>query len=776
MSKTLAKVALVAGSIALAATGVGALAGAGILAASFATLATVATVAKVATAVAMAASIGSSATQKKPPAQGTISQVQIGANLPIPYVMGRTYVGGNMIHDVGYGPTLNDVPNPYSSSVIVWGGGGPYESLEAFQADYTTVSFSGEAATGYYGGFMWLDYQLGALPEASALAGPHGAIPQWGAAYKLSGYAAGLVTLKFDKKGKVYASGLPPFGAILEGAMAYDPRLDDDREGGSGTHDFADETTFEYSQNPALHAVTYARGRFQGTNSVKVIGAGFGEDQIDWSAWIAFANVCDANGWTIGGAVYEGPGISKWDNLKRICAAGAAEPCFVGGLLSVRYSAPKVALDTITADDLADGECSVPAMKSRRERINSIVPRYRSEANRWEYVQSDLVTVEDYVTADGGVRTEERQYDLVQDKDQAAQLAAYELVDAREFGLIVLPCKPRLIEYKPGEALEVDIPELGLNGQLCVIRGRSIDPATCIVTLTLESETTAKHAFALGQTGTAPPTPTITSGEDADEIAAIQGNRQITVEIDPARTYAADFSGNVAADLLPDIISPRVAINGQSVKLDDNVHYSIVTSGVTATVEDADSATDKGDVEVAALTANSGYIDLTVIVDGVSYPATRTVIRKEIGLAPSFGGSGAKIASDNSFVALNSTSYTAISDVVTVTLGSGETLYGTAPLDYIPATGGGQVTRTATAKWQHSPAGAGTWTDFDIGAIVGTASRSADAGEPEYGHGDFIDSAAGLSAADYDVRLVALLDATGRNVTFTGTATVRAAA
>jgi hypothetical protein len=724
-------------------------------------------------AFAMIASIGATLTQKRPPVQGNVSQVNIAANAPMPYVMGRTYVGGTLIHDVGYGGTVSDVPNPYRSMVLVWSGGGPVEAIEAFQADFDTVPFSGAAATGYYAGFMWLDTQLGATPEGSALAGPHGAIPQWGAAYKLSGYAAGLPTLKFDKKGKVFASGVPQFGAIIQGVLAYDFRLDPARPGGSGSHDFADEATWEYSESPALHGVTYARGRYQGDNDRKVIGCGFGEDQFDWPAWIAFANVCDANSWKVGGAIFEGPGQSKWDNLKRILACAAAEPMFVGGLLSVRFNAPKTALDTITAADLADGDCVVPAMRTWRERKNGIIPRYRSEANKWEYVQSALVSAPEYVTADGEEKNEERQYDLVQEKDQAAQLAAYELVNGREISGIVLPCKPRLIEYRPGEALEVDIEELGLVERLCVITGRQLDPATGIVTLTLETETSAKHEYALDQTGTAPPAAVITTGEDADAISGVNSNRQVAVEVVPIRTYPADYAGAVAAGLLPDIISPRVAINGADVKLDDNVHYSIATSGVTATVENVDGQADKGDIEITALTSNDGYVDLTVEVDGVSYPAKRIVTRKDIGLVSSFGGSGAKIASDNSFVALNSTSYTAISDVVTVTLAGGESLYGTAPLDYIPATGGSQVTRTATAKWEYSPAGAGTWTQFAAG-IAGTASRSADAGEPEYGHGDFTHAKSGLAAGDYDVRLVALLDATGRNVTFTGTAIVEA--
>lgn len=471
-----------------------------------------------------AALMGALFPPKKPPILGNPTQITIGVNQAMPYAMGRTFVGGAQIHDVAYGATDHGVPNPWRSFVFIGSQGGPIESLDSFQADFATLSIpasggiiSGEAS-GYYNNRIWVDSQLGATPEASHLT-TGDPIDQWGSSYKLSGYAAWMVTLGDDKEGKTFSSGIPGFGMIGKWAKSYDARLDSSYPGGSGSHDFDDESTFTFSENPSVNATTYARGRYQ--NDLKVIGCGFRQDQIDWPAWVAFANVCDANDWKVGGTIYEGPDLSRWDNLKRICAAGGAEPCFVGGLLSVRYSAPKVALDTITRDDLADGEYVVPGMKSWRDRKNGIIPRYRSEDHKWEYVQSTLVSVEDYVTEDGEEKNEERQYDLVQDKDQAAQLAAYELVDARELGPIVLVCKPRLMEYRLGEALEIDISELGLSEKLCVIRGRSIDFSTPAptVTLTLETETTAKHAYALGQTGTAPPTPTLSTGEEMDDAA-----------------------------------------------------------------------------------------------------------------------------------------------------------------------------------------------------------------------------------------------------------------
>src|SRR3546814_11008563 len=93
-------------------------------------------------------------------------------------------------------------------------------------------------------------------------------------------------------------------------------------------------------------------------------------------------------------------------------------------------SAPRVSLATITSKDLV-GKGSVVATQSRRERINGVVPRIRLESHGWEVVPLDAVRVEEYVTADKGRRTREIDYQLVQQADQAAELAAYAIAHAR---------------------------------------------------------------------------------------------------------------------------------------------------------------------------------------------------------------------------------------------------------------------------------------------------------------------------------------------------------
>lgn len=781
MSKTFAKVAAIAGAVALIATGVGAAAGAGLFTASTAAgAATAASIAATATTIATYASIAAGvatlaaqATAKAPRARGNVNQLIIASDAPSPYLIGRTYFGGVLRHDVGYGATLKKVPNPYRAMVVVYSVAGPLQGLEAPYVDYAPVAFSGMAATGYYAGFLWRDFRLGLLSE-TALTPHFSGMPGWSTAHKLSGKAAILWNMLFDKDGKRFASGVPPTGAVWLGVKCYDPRLDSTYPGGSGSCRIDDEDTWPYTECPGLHALTYALGRYR--NGKKVFGLGMPPAGLRIADFVALANVCDANGWKVGGVIFEpGDGV-RWQNFREILQAGGAKPVFSGGQLGCRASMPRVALDVITPADLADDDAEITAMQTDRARLNGIIPKYRSEAHKWEYVPSDLVTVPEYVEQDGEEKNEERQYNLVQQKDQVAQLAAYDLVDGRELGPIVLVCKPRMRRYGPGDLLTVALPvDHGLDDMDCVVIARSVDPARMTVTLTLMSESAGKHDFALGRTGTAPPTPALTAPQDRDDIAAAIARSQVDIEVPSARTYPANYLGVLASGAVPDVIAPLVSQGGSSIKTDNGTSYALglSPSGSWASIDNVNGSATKGDITISDVPANTARLFLTVTVDGTAYPAKEIVLTKQLASPPALGGAGAKIATDTSMNSISSTSYSALSDVLTVTLASGESLYGTAPLSYIPATGTSQVTRTATLLWQYRLVGSGTWIDFGSG-ITGTASRSADAGEPEPGDVSANQSVGSLAAGDYEARLVGLLNQSGRTVVFSGTATLEA--
>lgn len=511
--KVLKVAAIVVGAVALIATGVGALAGAGLIGTTVAGVTTVAgiaagtwaTIGTIATLASTALSLGAALTAKKPdgPAYGGQPQnFKLDPQAPVPCILGRGPAGGFIVHRTEHGATKDKVSNPFQTFAIVWSLG-MVDGIESIQVDRTPVAFVNGAAQGNYAGYMWLDTQLGASPEADALSTGE-AVPGWGASHKLSGLCAGLWRLRFDKEGKKYPAGEPLLQAIIRGVKVYDPRLDSTYPGGSGPCRALQEETYVYSENPWLHALTYALGRWQ--NGKRVFGVGMPINAIDVAAFVEAANIADVNQWKIGGTITSAD--QKWNALKLIAQAGGGEPIRQRSKLSCMISTPRVSLATITEKDLV-GRGSVTGTQRRRDRINGIVPRIPSEAHGWEVTPLDVVRVADYVTVDGGERTREMDFPLVPYKDQAAELAMYDIVNAREFGPITLPLKPKFMGYRPGDCLTLNIPEMGLDNQPAIIVGRSLDPSTGMVTLEFKSETPGKHAFALGKTGVAPPTPSL---------------------------------------------------------------------------------------------------------------------------------------------------------------------------------------------------------------------------------------------------------------------------
>lgn len=581
MSKFLRVVGMIAGAVLLVAPGVGAFAAVGTKLA-----ATAATIAKVATVIGGVANIGAAILHKPPPARGSVNQILIAADAPQPYVMGEGYFAGVMRHDVGYGATLKKVPNPYRFQVVVYSGGGPVQSMTPW------IEFA--APGSWYSGFAYTTTRLGACPD-TALVPQWAGAPGWSASSKLSGLASAGWSWLFDKDGKRFASGIPQFGIYGQWVKVYDPRLDSTFPGGSGACRALDESTYVWSESPALHAGTYALGRYQ-NGGKRVMGIGLPYGAIDWAAIAAWANTCDLNGWRMFGAVYE-PG-NRFENLRDICLAGGCEPIPGADKLGFHFTAPRVALDTITIEDLADGEQAVTPQATWRARINSIVPRYRSPAHNWELVQADPVTVDTLVTEDGELKQVEWPFNFVKDVDQAAELARYKIADARELQPIELEVGPRFRHYRPGDCLNIELFDLMRLETSAVILKKRFDPATMTVSLTLIGETAAKHGYALGLTGTAPPTPALgQTHEERDALAAAANDPSAYDALLISTSYPTDAD---PADGLIQATDASIMIEAHTRSYSDK---TLAITGATLTVE------DDGVTAIAAETLYHVYYD-----------------------------------------------------------------------------------------------------------------------------------------------------------------------
>lgn len=470
-----------------------------------------ATAATIATAVSIGVSFATTLLAKPPAVEGGHTEWQSDPSAFAPIVFGDTLVGGMIIHRKTTSK-VGGTKNKYQFVGTILSGCGPIHAVDGTLIDGVSTTFSGGNAVGDLNGRVYQATQLGQVPESSQLMppGPWPTTPGWDSNSKLSGYGAAMNIFVFDGKGDNTFTQIPRTQWRLRGVKCYDPRLDSTYPGGSGTQRWNDETTWVYSTNPYIQALTFAIGWHQGTNRIRVGGVGMPIEAIDRTAFVEAANVADANLWVSGGRVTTGD--DKWEVLKSLCQAGGGQPVRYGATLSCIVEQPRISIGTILASDVI-GTGSITSTQTRRDRINGIIPKYRSEDHGFEEVPAGVVRNTDYLADDNGIeRTKERTYQMVQNftgeaPDQVAQLAAYDVANAREAGPAVMPLKLRWLGYKAGDCLTVeDTPEFGyFAGRKVIVIKRQLEPESGSVVLTLREETDAKHGWALGQIGVAAP-------------------------------------------------------------------------------------------------------------------------------------------------------------------------------------------------------------------------------------------------------------------------------
>lgn len=467
----------------------------------------------VSTLATSAAKIGA----PKPVARGSPSTLVIDVEPPRPYIVGQVMTGGVLRYDNAYGGTVNRVPNPYRWQVRVLSGVGPVQGIAGEYFDFQPLG-------GFYTGYFATVQQLGQRPESAALVPPYGAAPGWTSASKLSGCAAVGLNFLFDRDGERFASGLPVYTALVDGEKVYDPRQDSTYPGGAGPCRLGVESTYVYNRNPACHAATYAYGRFEGTK--RLFGLGLSGDAIDWPAVVDWANDCDTNGWTANLILFEGgTGANLREqrvrNLDDLCAAGGARWFQAGAQLSFDWHRPRVSLATLTDEDILEAGGGTDAVQTVRDRMNGVRPQYVSPDHNWQQITADEIIGTTYRTEDGGkALTQVYPLNGVTNTVQAGELAAYAMADSRELGPMDLAAKAAWRFYRPGDCITIDSSLIAYAGQ-AVINQRGLDPESLAVSLSLKSETPAKHDFALGRTATPPPTPVLAqTAQERDLLAS----------------------------------------------------------------------------------------------------------------------------------------------------------------------------------------------------------------------------------------------------------------
>jgi hypothetical protein len=476
----------------------------------------------------------------KPASLGQSVNMQYNPQAGLPVAFGRVGTGGVL----GYRETFSsDGKNENLCYISILSAGGPITSIDSYYgnnlllnwntnpltagsstsaawAECTSVTPTATSGQKVFKNQTFAKWKLGVVGEDAYESSPSftASLPNWTTASKLSGLASAATIFRYDPTG-AFPDGPPSQNIwVVRGVSCYDPRQDSTFPGGSGSCRLGDQTTYIFSQNPAIHALQWCIGWFE--NGIKTWGIGANINELDAAAFVAAANVADANGWTGGGVVSTTD--DRFSVLSTILQSIAAQPINNNGILSVIYDSPKTALYDIGIDDVV-GSIQIQNTTSYRDRKNRIVPSYMEEANFWTITAGDLVTADAFLEEDGGGtqnwRTITQTYPLIQQATQAHQVAAYNLCDTREFLTATIECGLRMRNAQVGDALTVTLPDVCLNTQKFIVMGTSLDFSTQKITLNLRSETDSKHAFALGQSATAPTAPELTAYDPSNPAA-----------------------------------------------------------------------------------------------------------------------------------------------------------------------------------------------------------------------------------------------------------------
>lgn len=235
--------------------------------------------------------------------QGTSFELSLGESVPLFAVWGRGRTGGHLVFAQEYG-----TDNEYLKLVFVCGKG-TYDAFETLLVDEKVTTLAG--SNGDTNGKEVVEYRLNSDGEVDPAGDPYmwiktydGAPGQtadagliaaanpgtrWTSNHTLTRTPYVIITFRYHAE--LYGGSIPSFGFIWRGLKLYDWREDSTVDGGSGSHRWADQTTWEWTENPHVIAYNWRRGYW--INGIKVFGFGFQSTANDLAYFTAGANVSD---------------------------------------------------------------------------------------------------------------------------------------------------------------------------------------------------------------------------------------------------------------------------------------------------------------------------------------------------------------------------------------------------------------------------------------------------------------------------------------------------
>lgn len=510
MGKVIATVGVVVGAVALAATGIGAIA-APALAGSVSLFGVSASTMLLAGTALQA--VGQALIKR--PEASTSTMDRLNASLvtdtPRKIAFGRTALNTDLRYQEWWGANQE-----YCSQVFVvashW-----CESIDEIWLDDKLAWSSAGGVAAPFAGYLVVQPR----PQATAgLAFAAGWSGRWGVNASFAGCATLYLQFKVTGNGKKATS---PFASSItsrvtvvgKGARLPDPRFDS-TAGGSGAVRVGDQSTwawapqgYEVGRNPALALLFYLVGwRIQNPQTgtwTLAVGRGIPIDRIDLDSFITAANLCDEPVTRADGSIeprYRCDGtFSEGDDPPQVIAG--FEACMNAKLRDStgRFSLQILHNDLATpvvdfTDDDVLGDFTWTAGNNLNDRKNLVRGRYVDPSALYQLVDFPAVRL---ASLDGIDRIDSVDLGLVQSPSQAQRLAKQRLQRMQYPGAFGAEFNARGWAVKDGDIVRLTFSALGFDRKLFRVAEGLIDP-TGVVPLVLVEEHADIYAWDQSET------------------------------------------------------------------------------------------------------------------------------------------------------------------------------------------------------------------------------------------------------------------------------------
>ena len=280
----------------------------------------------------------------------------------------------------------------------------------------------------------------------------------------------------FEYNKDVFTNGIPTINAVVKGKKVYDPRKDStsaayDSGLGVSTHRKTDDTTWEYSNNPALCILDYIT-QDHGLNT--------GYDDIDDTEWATEADICEESV-TLADTTtqnrYELNGVFTRDMAPQEVIPAMLSSCggslfYAQGKWILRVGKYRTPLSPVFDEDDLRGPLSIDTKTSRRDIFNAVTGKVSSPDEDWIPTDYPMITSSTFETEDGGDRnTLELPLPFTTNMEMAQRLAKQTLYKAREQIVVSAKFGLKAFQARVGDNIKVTNSRMGWNEKIFEIIG-----------------------------------------------------------------------------------------------------------------------------------------------------------------------------------------------------------------------------------------------------------------------------------------------------------------